>query len=405
MSYGNGRIGEIIKHLEATYGQAVKSLSSTIKLKALCENLQMSEQTFDRMISENSPVLRTVKGHVFESFFDYLLTENDIAVTEVGGDDAVDRIVNNHTLQLKTYTEAGTKGSLVQYKTHKTHGAKSEKESMDYYHSADHFADFLIGLISYDPLNLIVLSKDELPRHSKSPSHILSPFTINWEQHKGLNALNRIGVELKKTGFQTPKDKNELLPLTAKKIGIGSNIILNTILNTANFRIWDMSIRGFSREIVFKQLAKLHKIKIYEPSDLRSTRSDKADHALKLANKNIFIQMKGISTNNCDFTLADPLLATETQLTRGRVNDHPTQSRLYLTTDFDFLVLGLDPPIVDICKKVSNQGEGLEWEFYLIPTTELEAHHSMPHRLKSIQKFYYSQIQTYKIINWKNQLT
>lgn len=404
MGYGTGRIGEIITHLQTTRNKTIAELQPEIKLDALCESIQMPPNIFDRMISENSPVYRTVKGHAFESFFDFLLTENGIKVTEVGGDDAIDRIVNNKSLQLKTCTEAGTKGKMVQYKTHKTHGAKSEQESMDYYHQLDHFADCLVGLISYDPLRIIFLEKDELPTHPKSNSHILSPFAVDWTSHPGLNAFDRIGVKLNHTGLSVPKDKNEVLPLTAKKLGISSNIILNTILNNANFRIWDMSIRGFAREVIFNNTVSSYGIQMYPPSQLRTNRADKADHALKMKQGNVFIQMKGISTNNCDLAISDPIVATETQLTRGRVNDHPTQSRLYLKSDFDYLVLGMDPPVVDMCRRSSRNGTGLEWEFYMIPTTELEVHHEMPHRLKSLQKFRYSQLQKYKIKNWATQL-
>lgn len=404
MTYGTGRIGEVIAHLENTHKKKIEHIPAQAKLVALCESLQMAHTTFDRMISENSPVFRTVKGHAFESFFDELLRSNGYQVTEVGGDDAVDRIVSGKSLQLKTCTEAGTKGSNVQYKTHKTHGAKSEQESMDYYHKANHFADYLIGLVSYDPLRILVLEKSELPRHLHSKEHILSPFTLDWSHHKGLNAFNRIGVSLQNTTAAKPQPGREALPLTSKKLGISSDVILNTILNKANFRIWDMAIRGFAREVIFQEMVAKNGIRMYKPSDLRAARADKADHALKMRIGNRFIQMKGISTNNCDLGVPDPVIATETQLTRGRVNDHPTQSRLYLRTDFDFLVLGMDPPVVDMCRRASKTGSGLEWEFYLIPTINLDGHHKMTHRLKSLQKFSYSSLQQYKIVDWTASL-
>ena len=104
MGYGTGRIGEIIDHLQKTYKKPIAELSPRVKLDSLCESIQMDPLVFDAMICDNSPVLRTVKGHAFESFFDYLLTSNGVGVTEVGGDDSVDRIVNERTLQLKTCT-------------------------------------------------------------------------------------------------------------------------------------------------------------------------------------------------------------------------------------------------------------------------------------------------------------
>jgi hypothetical protein len=405
MNYGTGRIGEVIAYLKKKHGADIKLISAPDKLHALCESLQMHPNTFDRMISENSPVFRTIKGHAFESFLDALLEANGIKVTEVGGDDAVDRIVNSKSLQLKTFTEAGTKGTIVQYKTHKTHGAKSEQESMNYYHRVDHFAEYLIGLVSYEPLNVVVIEKRELPRHPLSKQHILSPFSIDWSSHPSWNAFSRIGVTLKNIGATKPIPGQEVLPLTSNKLGISSDVILNTILNDANFRIWDMSIRGFSREIIFQEKVAAHGIKIYKPSDVRSSRADKADHAVIMSGFSRFLQMKGISTNNCELEKKDPVIATETQLTRGRVNDHPTQSRLYLRSDFDYLVLGLDPPVVDICRRLSGTGAGLEWEFYLIPTRILEGHRQMPHRLKSLQKFSYSSLQKYKIIDWKKSLS
>lgn len=401
LSYGTGRIGEIINHLKAKYRKNIKDLTPQQKLDALCDALQMQPITFDRMISENSPVFRTIKGHAFESFFDDLLNKNGYEVIEVGGDDAIDRKVHGHDLQLKTCTEAGTKGDYVQYKTHKTHGAKSEQESMDYYHRADHFADYLVGLISYSPLQIIVLERSELPRHPSSKEHILSPFTVNWKNHKALNAFSRFGVTLSDFSSTKIDFKSEVLPLTAKKLGIASDVILNTILNEANFRIWDMSIRGFAREVIFQEMMKSHGIQVFPPSQLRSNRADKADHAIKLGGKSKFLQMKGISTNNCDFNCRDPLIATETQLTRGRVNDHPTQSRLYLKTDFDYLILGMDPTVVDVCHQAIGKGSSLKWEFYLIPTEKLEGHHEMPHRLKSLQKMSYSSLQKYLIKDWK----
>lgn len=112
MNYGTGRIGEVIAYLKKKHGAGIKQISAPDKLHALCESLQMNQNIFDRMISENSPVFRTVKGHAFESFFDSLLEANAVKVTEVGGDDAVDRIVNSKSLQLKTCTEAGTKGTM-----------------------------------------------------------------------------------------------------------------------------------------------------------------------------------------------------------------------------------------------------------------------------------------------------
>lgn len=394
---GTGRVADVIAGLRNSHAGALSQIPERDKLDTVCTYLRMSHAEFDKLISENAPVYRTIKGHAFETAFDALLSRNGYLAQEVGGDSEIDRRINGHSLQLKTCTEAGTKAGTVQYKTHKTHGAKSETESMDYYHRAAHFADFLVGLVSYKPLRLLVLKGEEIPRHPKSRQHLLSPFSVKWECHPALNAFDRLGVHLKDLRCAEPKANGEILPLTSKKLGLASGIILDTILNLQNFRIWDMSIRGFAREAVFRRLAQGMGLDMRRPEELRRHRADKADHGLTTKAGVVFLQMKGVSTNNCDFTKEDPVLATETQLTRGRVNDHPTQSRLYQAKDFDYLVLGMDPAVVHACHPPAKpRTEGWDWEFYVIPSAQLERHHVFPNRYKTLQKFTYKGLQKYK---------
>lgn len=399
--YGTGRIHEIIDCLLKYYKcKSIIDVSTKAKLDLLCRNLDLSYSEFDDLIIDNSPVLRTVKGHVFETFFDTLLKKSGFDVKEIGGDQAIDRVVNGFSLQLKTPTLAGTSGNFVQYKTHKTHGAKSEQESLDYYHRKDHFADFLVGLVTTEPLNIVFISNDKLPLHPKSSAHILSPFTIDWSCNSGLNAFDLIGVTLKPMqNIITYESKNELMPRLTKLLGVSTEIIVNTILNKGNFRIWDMTIRGFAREKAFKKFATAKALKLVEPRQTRRARADKADYAILLKNGSyVFLQMKGVSTNNCLFNSHNLVVAVETQLTRGRVNDHPTQSRLYLKSDFDYLIIALDPALVYTYREAAKKkAPFLEWEFYAIPTIDLESHHGMSHRLKSLQKFSYSALQKYKI--------
>ena len=108
--------------------------------------------------------------------------------------------------------------------------------------------------------------------------------------------------------------------------------------------------------------------------------------------------MKGVSTNNCSFQSNSLVVAIETQLTRGRVNDHPTQSRLYLKTDFDLLIIALDPALSLTYKKASGETDSnLTWEFYAIPVEDLGTHHVYQTRLKSLQKFTYHDLQKYRL--------
>lgn len=399
---GTGRISEIMTALRKVHNvESIRELSETIKLDSLLTALQLSEHELDSIIADNSPVFRTIKGHAFEIVFEYLIKSAGFDVTDVGGDGNVDLIVNGIKLQLKTPYSAGTKGKNVQYKTHKTHGAKSERESMDYYHDAEEFADFLVGLISYEPLNIIFISRDELPRHIKSNKHILSPFIVEWETHEGLNNFKRISIDTIEltSSLHFPVDlKKELLPKSAARLNLTTNIILDTILFQSNFRIWDMAIRGWAREVAIRNLLVQNKINWVNSISVKRLRGDKSDFALKQKTGGYdFFQVKGVSTNNCSFKGNKSVLATETQLTRGRVNDHPTQSRLYLKTDFDYLILSVDPPLVKMFDKEIGIDKGLYWKYYCIPTAELQVHHILKNRLKSLQSFNVIDIEKYQI--------
>lgn len=400
---GTGRIYEIIDALLKSHNViSTRHLDEKIKLDALLTALQLSASELDSVIADNSPVYRTIKGHAFEVVFEHLVLSAGYTVVDVGGDQAIDLTVNDHDLQLKTPTLAGTKGVYVQYKTHKTHGAKSERESMDYYHHVDEFADFLVGLISYEPLKIIFLSKDELPTHPKDQTRIRSPFTVVWADHPGLNAFSRIGVEGLDLSYSdhVPTDlSKELLPKSSRRLNLKTDIILDTIIFDTNFRIWDMSIRGFSREVVISNFLRSIGKRVFNPVQVRNDgRGDKSDFAMKSKDGSYkYFQVKGVSTNNCKFTGKDSIVATETQLTRGRVNDHPTQSRLYLETDFDYLILNLDPPYVNLYEKERGNDVKLQWKQYCIPTSELDSHHKYGHRIKSLQTFRYDDLDKYLV--------
>lgn len=117
-----------------------------------------------------------------------------------------------------------------------------------------------------------------------------------------------------------------------------------------------------------------------------------------------FLQVKGLSVNNCKFLGKQSIVAIETQLTRGRVNDDPTQSRLYYFTDFDWLIVGLEPCLAKMFRRECELLPELEWEFYAVPTKNLKSHSRMKHRLNSVQKFTYLDFQKYKIsTQWMKQ--
>lgn len=398
-----GRVATIIELLKKEFGvDSMRRIAPEKKLDALCSVLQFDYSQFDELLSTNSEVLRTIRGHAFESFFDRLLQEAGYEVVRVGGDDARDRSVNGYYLQLKTPYSAGTKDGIVSYKTHKTHGAKSERESIEYYHLLDEFPDFLVGLVTYDPLVIVVLPREGLPRHVKESKRILSPFGIRLSDYEGLSSLSLIGVDPKRLqSFQhlLAKPKGELLPRTAKSVGVTTDIILDTILSEENFRIWDMNIRGFAAELSFKFLLDRNNIQYFSPLITGRQRADKSDLAIVFREKNVakLLQIKGPSLRGCRLNGQNSMVDIETQLTRGRVVDHPTQSRLYLFTDWDFLIVSLLPDLAAAYRDETKMASSGGWEHYSISTSYLTAHHIMKHRIASHQKFTFDELQQYKI--------
>ncbi|MCX5786040.1 MAG: hypothetical protein NTX59_10155 [Elusimicrobia bacterium] len=413
--FGFGRIGDVIKGLKHRHKvDSLDSISEKDKLNTLCYVLDFSPEQLDALIADNSPVLRTVQGHAFETFFQILLARNGHTIEKRGGDTDIDQVLNGHTLQLKTPTRSGTRETEVQYKTHKTHGAKSEQESLEYYHGADSFADFLVGLITYTPLRIMILGRDELPTHPKDRKRILSPFTINWSLHSGLGAFNRLGI--KKLDLEVMSShthpKTSLLPRTSKLTELSSEIIVDTIIQEENFRIWDMNMRGFAREHAFRFFLKDQRVVAYDVSHCSRPRADKADIALlrRVGNGCEHFQVKGPTVGACDFNQTDPIIGVETQLSRGRANDHPTQSRLYLKTDFEGVIVCIEPQLayqINLCRSGGrNPKDDVSWEFYSIPVSELIAHQKYPRRINSMQKLRYSKMQRYRINDaWAKQWT
>lgn len=224
---GEGRICDIINALKIQHStDDLETIEAKDKLDFMCAALNLSHTEFDCMIASNSPVLRTVKGHAFEVAMEYLYRNHGIPVRDVGGDTDIDQEVNGHTLQLKTPNAAGTRGSFVEYKTHKTHGAKSENESMDYYHSIDSFADYFMGLISYEPLKVFILPKERLERHPKDEHYIKSPFKLSTNSLGDINHFHLLGINTdiaQNTGFAPGSE--ELLPRTSAIIQLNSAII------------------------------------------------------------------------------------------------------------------------------------------------------------------------------------
>ena len=278
----SGRIAEIYDFAEKHFQKAPADLPTDLKLGLLCAVMRISAQDIDEIIADHSEVSRTIKGHAFEVVFDTMMHTNGIVCTEVGGDSDVDRVINGFTLQLKTPYEAGCSTGIVSYKTHKTHGAKSQNESFNYYHKAEEFADFLVGLVSYHPFRVVIIDKQKLPRVQGHTEYILSPMFIPNNDPATINAYGNLGI----TGtLSFPEnllnlEDNECLPKSSGLLDMRSDYILRAIFIKDNFRIWDMNMRGFIREHVLTKTLKSHRIHVYPAKATGLDRSDKCDIVL-----------------------------------------------------------------------------------------------------------------------------
>ena len=400
-SFGFGRIDEIIDALLKQYN--VKSIASVPledKIKALCFTVGLSVKEFDDMVANNSPVLRSVKGHCFEVVFERLLANNGYYSEAVGGDSDTDLVVNGLSLQLKTPNMGGTDETKIQYKTHKTHGAKSLDESKEYLHTVDDFADYLVGLINYNPLEVYIIPKNLLPRWAEDSHYIESPFTLplpnpqmqSNEYFEFINNFCQLGLSIKDFSVDIYPTDNELLPNTSHELGLKSEIIIDSIMRKCNFRIWDMSIRGFTRETAMERWLNKKGVPFStHPEKYRDNRADKADVVLLTKPLTTFVQVKGLTLGGCKFNGEKTILDVESQLSRGRVNDDETKSRLYKTTDFDYLGVVVDPLVnYNICGR-------MEWDYFLIPTSLLKTHPNYPRRIFSHQYLVYKDIQQFRL--------
>lgn len=148
------------------------------------------------------------------------------------------------------------------------------------------------------------MPKDRLERVQKDSSRIKSPFKLNAYGCGYVNRFDLLGVNLDNADFSSIyTTDDELLPLTSRATSLKTEIIVDTILRECNFRIWDMSIRGFAREIALKKELRAAGIPfVGNPAAVRPERGDKSDLAvLNDRYRYHFIQVKGCSVNNCRF--------------------------------------------------------------------------------------------------------
>ncbi len=406
----NGRIGEIIEKIQLFYQLPLFEIDSDKKIDFLCNTMNISRNDIDIIITAHQEVLRTIKGHAFEVVFDYFMNSNKVPCIDVGGDNDIDRIVNNYTLQLKTPFINGTdfnKG-IVSYKTHKTHGPKSQGESFDYYHKISDFADFLVGLVTYNPFNIVIIPKADLPRINESNEYIKSPMFILFQDKRWLNNYKQLGINKEFIVNQEMLclSYSESLPRCSSLLNIPSRFIIEAIFIKENFRIWDMNMRGFIREYQLINFLNSQGIRVYPTYVTGLERSDKCDIVLKDKNDRfVRFQVKGLTWASCVINNDATIIDCETQLSRGRVNDHPTQSRLYKNTDFEAVIIAVDPPYTNTLTKATFGTTNYNWSFYCLPEPVLRKHPSYPNRIFSHQRFLFKDLQNYLINNtWVNKL-
>lgn len=396
-----GRIAEIASAACNYYNcSTAKELSPNQKLESLCTALAIDRLSLDEIIANSPEVKRTVKGHAFEIIFEKMLINNAISCTDIGGDGDTDLIVNNITLQLKTPYVNGCSENTVSYKTHKTHGAKSELESFDYYHKVSDFADYLVGLVSYEPFQVVIIPKNELPRVPDHDEYIQSPMYINIENGQYINDFNKLGIS-KSLVFPrsiTTLDSNEILPLSASAMDVRSEYILEAIFRIENFRIWDMNMRGFIRERSLSNLFSQNSITVFPPTITGLDRPEKSDLVLQNKENNyIRFQVKGLTFSGCRFDGQNSRIDCETQLSRGRVNDHPTQSRLYKISDFEYVIMAMDPPYTNKYNLEYFGTPNYKWSYYCVPVAALSTHPTYTTRIASHQYIMFKDLLQYKI--------
>ena len=68
----------------------------------------------------------------------------------------------------------------------------------------DEFADYLVGLVSYDPFKVVFIDRENLPRIETNANYIQSPFTFDLiENSEAINKkFDAIGVGR----FNVPSD-------------------------------------------------------------------------------------------------------------------------------------------------------------------------------------------------------
>lgn len=335
------------------------------RFDVLLKSIHVEIGDLDTFLSTTPHIYRNLRGHAFEVWFDRQMKERGVAVMSIGGDDVVDRVVNSHTLQLKTpYIRGTVTGTVVGYRMHKTHGKEVKP---DCYYLKEEFADYIVGL--HPTLGVIICPRDRLPTRKDVsvqldyPEYLADPMPFAWKS-EWLNRYDLLGVDITDPPIisEHAAQEAELFPQLIAKIGFTDYDIVHAILDERNFRTWFQLIVGSIREVHFTAFAKRHGIRLNPPTHLPGRGAQKVDYVLDSGTR---VQVKGLTKGMS----AGEFLGCETQTSHGRV-----PNRLYRRTDFDVLAIVIDPHSIPEKIAQSKSISSEEYNVLLVPMKDLPRH-------------------------------
>lgn len=333
------------------------------------EDIRMTPAEFDAFCSSEPHVVRSLKGHCFEAWFDDLLTRAGYHCEEIGGDSLFDRRVNGKTLQLKTPYQRGTvDGVKVSYRMHKTHGPE---RFPDVLYRREDFADFLVGhrrgndVLICPAANMPL--KKEVQKKSPWPDYIADPTPFNWNC-EWVNRYDLIGVDAKRISADESGD-SLFFPAIARAVGFNDVYIVKAILNPRNFRVWQQNIVGSVREFHFKKWLTGQGFRLQTPAEARlDYRSRNKVDLICFRSGSIEgarIQVKGLTKSLCKGNIA----GVETKNSHGR-----PPLRLYRRTDFDYLAVVVDPGVIPSLIATAKSVDQAAYNFVLVSARDLPLH-------------------------------
>jgi hypothetical protein len=309
----------------------------------------------DDLFLSSESIYRPLRGYAFETWFKKLLEANKVKVVMGSGDDIVDMKIDNVTLQLKTPYWRGTKdGKIIAYRFHKTHGPE---RFPDVLYSPEEFADFLVGWMP--DFKILICPKSALPLSRTYKGKISDPVKFPWK-NEWIGRFDLIGVKLKVLPGAL-KYSNKLLPKSGVALKLSDAEIIETIMNPANFRLFEQNLKGQLREHVCVEELKRRGIVLHPPkvSTFSTAPGVKLDGTLEDGRK---IQIKGITRSISN----GRILGVEIKGSHGRI-----PNRLYMPSAFDVLIIAIDPGSI----KAHIDGiDNRAFNYYLIQSRDLPLH-------------------------------